>query len=491
MPMPLPISSETLAPASALVLLAAGLLAGCSSPASRPDVADHYDPNGVSARAYGYVRPALDVRIRVRGSQDRGGRSTPVADLGPIGTDGGSGDLWDRVRARMALEQASNPRVDSRVRALQGQPEYLTRLSRRAQPYLHMIVREIEQRGMPMELALLPEIESSYNPRALSPKAASGMWQFIPATGVHMGLSQNDWYDGRNDIVASTRAALSYLESLRKDLGGDWILAIAAYNCGPERVRSAQQANRAKGKPTDYWSLDLPAETQAYVPQLLAVARVVAAPGRHGLTMPKVADRPALELVHARSQIDLNHAARLVGLDPGDLAGLNPGLKQGKTQPSGPHTLLVPAGAGQPLRLRLAGATPAPLARSAVAVADGDSYRVRKGEDLAAIARQLGVTSADLRAANGLKSNKVAAGTRLTVPRGVAGPAQVLDRDAGAGLVYVVKGGDTMASVARAHKVSRDDLAEWNGIARNEPLLPGQRLRVGAGDAPGPAGRSG
>jgi membrane-bound lytic murein transglycosylase D len=116
---------------------------------------------------------------------------------------------------------------------------------------------------------------------------------------------------------------------------------------------------------------------------------------------------------------------------------------------------------------------------------------VRKGEDLAAIARQLGVTSADLRAANGLKSNKVAAGTRLTVPWGVAGPAQVLDRDAGASLVYVVKGGDTMASVARAHKVSRDDLAEWNGIARNEPLLPGQRLRVGAGDAPGPAGRSG
>ncbi|HSQ06584.1 MAG TPA: transglycosylase SLT domain-containing protein, partial [Chromatiaceae bacterium] len=248
--MPLPTRSKTLIPAPAILLLAVGLLAGCSSKTSRPDVADHYDPNGVSARAYGYVRPALDVQIRVRGSEDRGGRSTPVADLGPIGTDGGSGDLWDRVRARMALEQPSNPRVDARVRTLQWQPEYLTRLSRRAQPYLHMIVREIEQRGMPMELALLPEIESSYNPRALSPKAASGMWQFIPSTGVQMGLAQNDWYDGRNDIVASTRAALNYLESLRKDLGGDWTLAIAAYNCGPDRVRSAQQANRAKGKPT-------------------------------------------------------------------------------------------------------------------------------------------------------------------------------------------------------------------------------------------------
>jgi len=228
--MPLPMRSKTLVPAPALLLLTAGLLAGCSSPASRPDVADHYDPNGVSARAYGYVRPALDVQIRVRGSEARGGRWTPVADLGPIGTGGGSGDLWDRVRARMALEHPSNPRVDARVRALQGQPEYLTRLSRRAQPYLHMIVREIEQRGMPMELALLPEIESSYNPRAMSPKSASGMWQFIPETGARMGLAQNDWYDGRNDIVASTRAALAYLQGLHDDLGGDWALAIAAYN---------------------------------------------------------------------------------------------------------------------------------------------------------------------------------------------------------------------------------------------------------------------
>jgi membrane-bound lytic murein transglycosylase D len=488
--MPLLTRTKTLVPAPAALLLAVGLLHGCSSQTPRPDTADQYDPNGVSARAYGYVRPALDVQIRVRGSEARGGRSTPVAELGPIGTGGGSGDLWDRVRGHMALDNPSNPRVDGRVRALQAQADYLTRLSRRAQPYLHMIVRELEQRGMPMELALLPEIESGYNPRALSPKAASGMWQFIPSTGVQMGLAQNDWYDGRNDIVASTRAALSYLESLRKDLGGDWTLAIAAYNCGPERVRSAQQANRAKGKPTDFWSLDLPAETQAYVPQLLAVSRVVAAPGRHGLAMPKVADRPALELVHAPSQIDLTHVAHLAGMNPSDLGGLNPGLKQGKTQPSGPHTLLVPAGAGQPLRLRLAGATSAPLARSAVAVADGDSYRVRKGEDLAAVARQFGVTTADLRAANGLKSSKVAAGARLTIPRDVVASVQVRDGGAEINLVYVVKGGDTLASVARAHKVSRDDLANWNGMARNEPLLPGQRLRVGAGDGQGPAGQS-
>jgi membrane-bound lytic murein transglycosylase D len=216
----------------------------------------------------------------------------------------------------------------------------------------------------------------------------------------------------------------------------------------------------------------------------------VAAPARHGLAMPKVADRPALELVHAGSQIDLSQAARLTGLSPSDLGSLNPGLKQGKTQPSGPHTLLVPAGAGQPLRLRLAGATSAPAVRPAVAVAvvDNDRYRVRKGEDLAAVARRFGVTTADLRDANGLKSNKVAAGARLTIP---AGGAQVQREALEGGLVYVVKGGDTLASVARAHKVNREDLANWNGMGSSEPLLPGQRLRIGSGDSvQGRSGRS-
>jgi membrane-bound lytic murein transglycosylase D len=389
----------------------------------------------------------------------------------------------------MSLNTPQNPKVESRVRALQGDRDYLTRLSRRAQPYLHMIVREIERRGMPMELALLPEVESSYNPRALSPKAASGMWQFIPSTGIMMGLAQNNWYDGRNDIVASTRAALAYLRGLHKDLGGDWALAIAAYNCGPERIRSAQQANRSQGKPTDYWSLDLPAETENYVPQLLAIAQVVAAPARHGLAMPRVPDRPQLELVHAASQVDLGLAARLADLSPAALSQLNPGLKQGKTQPSGPHTLLVPAGAGQRLRLRLVGASTASVARPAVAVSARDGYRVRKGESLATIARRLGVSTAELRSANGLKSDKVAVGTRLVIPAtDLAGTA---DSGGGGGLVYTVKGGDTLSSVARDHSVSSNDLASWNGIGRNDPLLPGQKLRIVASEETQPRrGRS-
>jgi membrane-bound lytic murein transglycosylase D len=477
----MPSLTPRLRPIPTLALL---LLAGCAGPGPRDDmdanIAGRYDPNGVSARAYGYVRPAPDVQIRVRGSGGRGSGPLPADPLGPIAATGGSGDLWDRVRARMALKAPLNPRIESRVRTLQSQPDYLTRLSQRAQPYLHMIVREIERRGMPMELALLPEIESSYNPRAMSPKSASGMWQFIPETGARMGLAQNDWYDGRNDIVASTRAALAYLQGLHDDLGGDWALAIAAYNCGPERVRAAQQANRSQGKATDYWSLNLPAETENYVPQLLAVAQVVAAPARYGLAMPKVPDRPQLELVHATTQVDLDRAARLADLSPAALSQLNPGLKQGKTQPSGPHTLLVPAGAGQRLRLRLAVSTASPGLRPAPAVSHRDSYRVRKGDSLEGIARRFGVSAASLRATNGLETGRVRPGARLLIPAPEL--AEMADASASDGIVYVVKGGDTLTSVARDHSVSRDDLASWNGIGRNDPLLPGQKLRIVASE---------
>ncbi len=479
MPSPTPRINLTSPLALALAL---SFLAGCASHAQRDDldasITGRYDPDGVSARAYGYVRPAPDVQIRVRvpAGRSSGRQAADQGPLGPIAATGGSGDLWDQVRARMALKTPQNPRVEARVRSIQGQPDYLTRLSRRAQPYLHMIVREIERRDMPMELALLPEVESSYNPRALSPKSASGMWQFIPETGTRMGLAQNDWYDGRNDIVASTRAALAYLQGLHNDLGGDWALAIAAYNCGPERVRSAQQANRNQGKPTDYWSLDLPAETENYVPQLLAIAQVVAAPERHGLAMPRVPDRPQLELVQAVSQVDLDQAARLADISPAALSQLNPGLKQGKTQPNGPHTLLVPAGTGQRLRLQLAGASTTPGLRPAVAVTAEDSYRVRKGESLATIARRFGLSTAALRSANGLQNDKVRAGTHLRIP--AADLSGTANAGATGGLVYVVKGGDTLSSVARNHSVSRDDLASWNGIGRNERLLPGQKLRI-------------
>ncbi len=330
---------------ASLITAAVLSIGGCASSGRSANDDPYYDaPRSVSAREYGYVRPAVDVRVvgspsRTYGYQRSGYRGD---------------DLWERVRRGRGLGVDHHPRVDRAIAALKRNPKYLTDLSRRARPYLHMIVHEVERRGMPTELALLPEVESRYNPRAISPVAATGMWQFMPYTGKEMGLKQNSWYDGRNDILASTRGALAYLEQLRSELGGDWALALAAYNCGPGRVASAQKRNRRRGKPTDFWSLDLPAETEAYVPKLLAVAALVKQPGRFGQRLPGIPNRPALEVVASSAQIDLAQAARISGVSLRTLRDLNPGLKRGKTMPGGPHQVLVPADAAPKLRRAIA-----------------------------------------------------------------------------------------------------------------------------------------
>ncbi|WP_462320615.1 transglycosylase SLT domain-containing protein [Halochromatium sp.] len=328
-------------------------LSGCASHRPSDDSLASGQTFSVSAREYGYVRPAIDVRVV--GRED--GRAKSRHRFTSTG-----GDLWDRVRYGEGLGVAHHERVEQALRALKRDRDYLTDLSKRAQPYLHLIVEELERSGLPAELALLPEVESRYNPRAVSPKSATGMWQFMPYTGVEMGLKQNSWYDGRNDILASTRGAIAYLRQLHRELDGDWALALAAYNAGPGRVRAAQRANEAAGKPVDFWSLNLPNETEAYVPKLLAIAKLVREHDTLGLTMPEVADHPRLEVVESRQQIDLAQAAQACGVTVTQLKHLNPGLKRGKTLPSGPHRVLVPAGTGDRLRTALAeaGALKAP-----------------------------------------------------------------------------------------------------------------------------------
>ncbi len=327
---------------SSLILL----LSGCATqPTGEGSASSKSLSFSVSAREYGYVRPAVDVRV-IGQQQGTSDQRHYVAGSGD--------DLWDRVRHGDRLGVTPHARIDHALRALKRHPNYLTDLTRRAHPYLHLIVEELERHGLPAELALLPEIESRYNPHAISPKRATGMWQFMPYTGVEMGLKQNSWYDGRNDILASTRAAIAYLKYLHRELDGDWALALAGYNAGPGRVRAAQRANRAAGKPTDFWSLNLPTETERYVPKLLALAQLVREHDTYGLEMPVVANRPRLDIVEARQQIDLAQAAQACGITVAQLEQLNPGLKRGKTLPGGPHRVLVPAGTGDKLRSALA-----------------------------------------------------------------------------------------------------------------------------------------
>ena len=341
-----------------LALIGLVLSSGCAS--NRVTDTSYYDsPRSVSAREYGYVRPAADVRVIGRG--------------GAIAATGDGSDLWDRVRRGRTLGIPADGRVDRALQALKRNPQYLTGLSRRARPYLHMIVGELERAGMPAELALLPEIESRYNPRAVSHMSATGMWQFMPYTGKEMGLKQNSWYDGRNDILASTRGAIAYLRLLNEEFDGDWALTLAAYNAGPARIRAAQQSNKARGKPTDFWSLSLPSETEHYVPKLLAVAALVRDPARHGLSMPRIENQPRLEVVESRRQIDLARAAHICRVPIATLRDLNPGLKLGKTLPDGPHRIIVPAGAGAKLRTALVKS--GDLAGPAVAARDGAGRR--------------------------------------------------------------------------------------------------------------------
>jgi membrane-bound lytic murein transglycosylase D len=398
--------------------------AGCANQQTRYASDDDDSGGMVSAREYGYVRPASDVVVA--GRKDRGQRRT-------------EGDLWSQVRAGMKLDLHADPRIDRKIDGFRRDPQYLVKLSERARPYLAVVVGEIERRGLPAELALLPHVESRYNPAATSPVAAAGMWQFMPYTGREMGLRQDAWQDERRDILASTRAAMDYLQQLNRRLGGDWELTMAAYNCGPGRVESAMVANRLRGKPTDFWSLDLPAETENYVPQILAAARLVAAPANYGLRLPPVPSTPQLEVVRTDRPVDLERVAQVSGVGIAELRKLNAGLKRGQTTPLGPSRLVVPAGTGK----RVSAVLP-------------------QAQVLPATASSGGAASLSRVAAAPVRSR----------------------RPEGPGVVYVVKSGESLASIARARGVGLRDLADANAMATYEALLPGQSLRIpGAGSS--------
>jgi membrane-bound lytic murein transglycosylase D len=255
-------------------------------------------------------------------------------------------DLWARIRDGYAIPDHNNARVKQqfsayagRFSAYAGRKDYWLRVSERATPYLHLIVEAIDERGLPQELALLPVVESGFQPFAYSHGRAAGIWQFIPATGRHYGLKQNWWYDGRRDVTAATEAALDYLTYLNEMFDGDWLLALAAYNAGEGTVSRAIKRNRQAGRATDYWSLDLPRETMHYVPRLLAVSEIVAHPERHDIALTPISNEPAVAVVDLEHQVDLALAAELAEIDIETLYALNPGFNRWATAPEGPHRL--------------------------------------------------------------------------------------------------------------------------------------------------------
>ncbi|EJO34935.1 transglycosylase SLT domain protein [Acinetobacter radioresistens WC-A-157] len=253
------------------------------------------------------------------------------------------GDVWKRMTVGFKMDLNH---WDSRIEAqrswfISRQP-YLDRLSARASRYLYHTVKEAERRGLPTELALLPVIESSYDPAATSSAAAAGLWQFIPSTGKIYGLKQTSLYDGRRDVVESTRAAYEFLGSLYNQFGS-WELALAAYNAGPGRIQQAINRNRAAGLPTDYWSLKLPQETMNYVPRFLAVAQIIKNPSAYGVSLPPIANRPHFREVNLNGGVGLNQVSSITGLSRAELYALNPGHRGEYVDPASPMRILIPA----------------------------------------------------------------------------------------------------------------------------------------------------
>ncbi|MFK3684908.1 transglycosylase SLT domain-containing protein [Pseudomonas sp. NPDC088890] len=401
-------------------------------------------------------------------------------------------DVWERMRQGFALQDSIdvNPRIEQQRLWFASNPRFVETAGERGSLYLHYIVERLEERDMPLELALLPAIESAYNPMAYSRAHAAGMWQFIPSTGRHFNLRQTNFYDGRRDITASTNAALEYLTRLHDMFNGDWLLALAAYNAGEGTVSRAIERNEKLGLPTDYWNLPLPQETRDYVPKLLALSQVVSTPESYGVNLNPIANEPYFEAVAINDRLDLSKVAALANMDEDELIQLNPAFKKRMTV-DGPKQLLVPTAKAQLLSASLSNLNPEQLVslqpRKAVfeaAVAEAKapaarSYRVKRGDNLGSIAKANRVSVKDIQRWNRLSGNRLKAGQVLAL-RGGNAPSAAGNRVASSkqrSTQYKVRKGDSLYLVAKRFNVEMQHLKRWNPRS-GHALKPGQTLTV-------------
>jgi membrane-bound lytic murein transglycosylase D len=407
---------------------------------------------------------------------------TQVAGLSPAQYS----DLFDRMRAGFKLDDHPEQQgIDQQLDWFASNPDFLERSFGRAELYLYHIVTQLEARGMPLEIALLPVVESAFEPYAYSRARASGLWQFIPDTGSRFGLKQNWWYDGRRDIVESTRAALDYLQALHDEFNGDWLLAIAAYNCGEMAVEHAVAVNQATGKPIDFWSLKLPAETRAYVPKLLAMKRLVSDPETYGLTISRIPNQPYFARVDTQGQINLKLAAEIAGITDEELYELNPAFHRWATDPSGPHYLLLPVDGAQVFTENIS------------QLSDEQRmglthYTVHKGDSVVSVAHHFDTSVNVIRDLNGLPEGRLTVGSDLRVPSSTAVtlPAKVMlaaarvdgkvreNRRERRVRIQVAHAGESLWSIARRHGINVNTLASMNGMHPGDTLRAGQKIRL-------------
>jgi len=393
-------------------------------------------------------------------------------------------DLWSRVRQGVAMPDLDNELVRKWEQWYAGKPDYVQRMTERGGRYLFHIVEEVSKRGLPTELALLPFIESAYNPQAMSTAKASGMWQFVPATGRDFSLTQNVFRDDRRDVLASTRAALDYLQTLH-GMFGDWQLALAAYNWGQGNVQKAIKRNQAAGLATDYDSLRMPDETRNYLPKLQAVKNIVLRPEAFALALPPLRNHPYFVSVGIERDIDLDLAARLAGLPVDEFKQLNPQMNKPVILAAGtPQVLLPYDSANQFVRA---------LTQHRGLLASWTAWVAPKTSKPAEVARQVGMDEARLREVNNIpKGMLVKAGSTLLVPRGAHRTEDVTEHVAEHATLALApdlpplrrvsfkagKRGDSVAAVAKRYRVSPAQVAQWNGTSAGAQFKAGQAVVV-------------
>lgn len=375
-------------------------------------------------------------------------------------------DLWQRIRNGFAMPELGSRLIARHEKWYASRPEYMARMTERSQRYLFYITEEVERRGMPSEIALLPMIESAFNPSAYSVGRASGIWQFIPSTGKNFGMQQNWWVDGRRDIVSATNGALDYLQKLHEQFG-DWELALAAYNWGEGAVARAQAHNRKAGKPANYSNLRLPPETQNYVPKLLAIKNIISNPERFGLKLPSIPNKPYFAAVTTNRPIDVKLAAELADVSLDEFIALNPSHNRPVILHDSANVILLPVDKVESFQTN--------LENTSQRLVSWQPYQSKKGERFDQLAPRFGLSADKLRRINGLSArSKISNGQTLLVPAGNEDSNETeftafnthllsIDETKTTGpLKHTVRKGETLASIAHRYHVSLARLQEWN-----------------------------
>lgn len=390
-------------------------------------------------------------------------------------------DLWSRIRQQMYLSVPERKSIQQARLFYAKQSKYWREMTVRADPIMYHVVRKLEERNMPVELALLPIVESAYTMSAQGAGPA-GLWQLVPGTAKNFGITINGRYDGRKDGLASTDATLDYLNDLYNRLGHDWLNAVAAYNTGEGRIQAAIARNQARGKPIDFWSLNIPEKYIRTVPKWLAMIQLVKEPAKYGLQLPDLANAPSTIQTTVRPSVSLKDVASLSGVSLAELKSLNPAFRSDITPQGKPWPLLLPKQAqeryqqGQAALATTRDLSPLPIDKKKSVKTQ--SYQVQAGDTVGSIAKKYQLSVKSLRAMNKLKSDKLRLGQTLIVSTKTVNSSNNTSKASAEAKLYKVQSGDSLDKIARKHKVKVADLLKWNKLTKNDVLKPNQQLIV-------------